>query len=63
MQTRGYRVRIEVNPDENAATLVRLRDVELSKQASRGPQDLALLLADQVVAGQPGFTEELETQR
>ena len=61
MQTRGYRVRIEVNPDEKAATLVRLRDVELSKQASRGPQDLALLLA--VVAGQPGFTEELETQR
>ena len=63
MQTRGYRVRIEVNPDETAATLVRPRDVELSNQASRGPQDLALLLADQVVAGQPGFTEELETQR
>jgi hypothetical protein len=63
MQTRGYRVRIEVNPDEKAATLVRLRDVELSNQASRGPQDLAQLLADQVVAGQPGFTEELEMQR
>ena len=56
-------MRIEVNPDEKAATLVRLRDVELSKQASRGPRDLPLLLADQVVAGQPGFTEELETQR
>ena len=55
-------MRIEVNPDEKAATLVRLRDVELSDQASR-PQDLALLLADQVVAGQPGFTEELEMQR
>ena len=56
-------MRIEVNPDERAATLVRLRNVELSNQASRGPQDLALLLADQVVAGQPGFTEELEMQR
>jgi hypothetical protein len=50
-------VRIEVNPDEKAATL---RSVELFNQASREPQDLALLLADQVVAGQPGFTEELE---
>jgi hypothetical protein len=53
-------VRIEVNPDEKAATL---RGVELSKQASRGPQDLALLLADRVVAGQLWFTEELEMQR
>ena len=56
-------MRIEVNPDERAPTLVRLRNVELSNQASRGPQDLALLLADQVVAGQTGFTEELEMQR
>ena len=56
-------MRIEVNPDEKVATLVRPHDVQLSNQASRGPQDLALLLADQVVAGQPGFTEELEMQR
>jgi hypothetical protein len=56
-------VRIEVNPDEKAATLVRLYDVQLSNQASRGPQDLALLLADRGVAGQLWFTEKLEMQR
>jgi hypothetical protein len=56
-------VRIEVNPDEKAATLVRLHDVQLSNQASRGPQDLALLLADRGVAGQLWFTEKLEMQR
>ena len=63
MQTRGYRVRIEVHLDEKNATLVHLRDIDLSVPASWGRQDLALILADQAAAEQLRFTEKSETQR
>jgi len=62
MQARGYRVRTEVHPDENA-TLVRLRDVDASIQALEVRQDLTLILADLTGAEQLGFMEKLETQR